>query len=108
MTTRTPQRKPWLHGPSGIWCARMDGKRHYLDRDPAAAEKKLKQLLQDRRRGNTALRKWLEAPISDLADAFLSDVKARKAQATYRSYQSMLELALTHLGQPCESVTFAR
>jgi len=38
MPSRPQQRKPWFHAPSGFWCAQIDGKRHYLDRDPATAQ----------------------------------------------------------------------
>jgi integrase/recombinase XerC len=98
MSVRPQQRKPWFHAPSGFWCAQIDGKRHYLDRDPDAAQRKLKKLLQDKQRGDAGLREWLDAPFSDLADIFLDDVKARKAPATYRSYREMLELAQQHMG----------
>ncbi len=98
MSARPQQRKPWFHAPSGFWCAQIDGKRHYLDRDPEAAQRKLKKLLQDRQRSDAGLREWLDAPFSDLADVFLDDVKARKAPATYRSYREMLELAQQHMG----------
>src|SRR5262245_31397329 len=98
MSARTPQRKPWLHAPSGFWCAQIAGKRHYLDRDPGAAQRKLKKLLQEQRRGDAGQQEWLDAPFSDLADEFLDDVQARRAEATYRSYREMLELAQQHLG----------
>src|SRR5262245_26368292 len=93
-----PKRKPWYRAPSGFWCAQIDGKRHYLDRDRGAAERKLKKLLQDKRRGDAGQKEWLDAPFADLADEFLDDVKARKKPATYRSYQEMLELTRQHLG----------
>ncbi len=98
MSSRPQQRKPWFHAPSGFWCVQIDGKRHYLDRDPEAAKRKLKKLLQDKKRGDADQQEWLDAPFSDLADAFLDDVQARKAPATYRSYREMLELAQQHMG----------
>jgi hypothetical protein len=98
MSARSQPRKPWFHTPSGFWCAQIDGKRRYLDRDPDTAQRKLKKILMDRRRGDAGLKEWLDAPFSDLADAFLDDVKARRAPATYRSYQEMLELAQEHMG----------
>lgn len=82
MPARPSTRLPWFHAPSGFWCAQIAGKRHYLDRDPIAAQRKLKQLLQAKRRG---LQEWLDAPFSDLAVEFLTDIKARKAPATYSS-----------------------
>src|SRR5262249_49820647 len=87
MSARPPQRKPWFHAPSGFWCAQIAGKRHYLDRDPVVAQRKLKKLLDDLRRGGGARREWLDLPLPDLADEFLEGVKARKAPATYLSYQ---------------------
>lgn len=98
MSARSQQRKPWFHAPSGFWCAQIAGKRHYLDRDPDTAQRKLKKLLQDQKRGDAGLQAWLDALFSDLADEFLDDVKARRSAATYSSYQEMLELAQTHLG----------
>src|SRR5262245_35388407 len=98
MSVRPSVRKPWFHAPSGFWCAQIAGKRHYLDRDPGVAQRKLKKLLQDQRRGVATHREWLDAFFSDLADEFLDDVKARKKPATYRSYNEMLELAQKHLG----------
>ncbi len=97
MSARPPQRKPWFHAPSGFWCAQIAGKRHYLDRDPVVAQRKLNKLLAERQRGGDG-RQWLDAPFSDLADQFLDDVKARRAWITYRGYREMLELAQTHLG----------
>jgi hypothetical protein len=46
------RREPWFHASSAFWCAQINGKRHYLDRDPAIAEKKLNKLLQDLKRGD--------------------------------------------------------
>lgn len=97
MSARNEQRKPWFHAPSGFWCAQVAGKRHYLDRDPDVAQRKLKKLLQEQMRGGPQT-EWLGAYFSDLADEFLDDVKARKKPATYRSYTEMLTLAQKHLG----------
>src|SRR5262249_9760980 len=97
-SARPKLRKPWFHAPSGFWCAQIAGKRHYLDRDPGVAERKLKKLLAEQRRGAADHHEWLDAPFPDLADEFLDDVKARRSPATYRSYQEMLELAQKHLG----------
>jgi integrase len=90
-------RKPWFHAPSGFWCAQIAGKRHYLDRDPVAAKRKLNRLLAEQRSGTAGTRDWLDAAFSDLADAFLDDVKARRAAATYGNYHDMLEMAMTQL-----------
>lgn len=98
MSARQPQRKPWFHAPSGFWCAQIHGKRHYLDRDPDVATRKLKKLLQDEKRGDACKQEWLDAFFSDLADEFLDDVKARKKPRTYGSYKEMLTLAQKHLG----------
>jgi integrase len=98
MSARSPQRKPWFHATSGSWCAQIAGNRHYLDRDPAVAARKLKKLLQEQRRGNAGKQEWLDAYFADLADEFLDDVKARRKPATYRNYKDMLTLAQKHLG----------
>jgi hypothetical protein len=98
MSARPQQRKPWFHAPSSFRCAQIAGKRHYLDRDPQAAQRKLKKLLLDKRRGDAGQKEWLDAPFADLADEFLDDVKAQKKPATYRTYQEMLELAQQHMG----------
>src|SRR5262245_61745305 len=98
MSARTSPRKPWLHAPSGFWCAQVAGKRHYLDRDRARAQRALNRLLAERRGGAAGGPRWYDAPFADLADEFLEDVKTRRAPLTYKSYREMLELALTHLG----------
>jgi integrase len=98
MSARPQQRKPWFHAPSGFWCAQIAGRRHYLDRDPAVAQRKLNKLLQEQKRGDAPHREWLDAYLTDLADHFLDDVKARKHPTTYRSYREMLALAWKHLG----------
>jgi integrase len=92
------RRKPWFHAPSGFWCAQIAGKRHYLDRDQVASQRKLNRLLAEQKTGSAGDRDWLDAPFSDLVDEFLDDVKARRAVATYSNYHDMLELALNHLG----------
>src|SRR5262245_15058517 len=98
MSATARERKPWFHAPSGFWCAQIRGKRHYLDRDPVVAARKLKKRLQDERRGDAGRQEWLDAYFSDLADEFLDDVKARKKPRTYDSYKEMLTLAQKHLG----------
>ncbi len=79
MSPRPSPRKPWFHSPSGFWCAQIQGQRHYLDRDPVAAQRKLNKLLQEQKRGEGGCRAWLDAPFADLADEFLDDVQARRA-----------------------------
>jgi integrase len=108
MSARPSPRKPWFHAPSGFWCAQIAGKRHYLDRDPAVAQRKLRKLLQDQKRGDAARREWLDAYFSDLADEFLDDVQARRKPATFRSYKEMLELAQRHLGTQRRVGEFAK
>ena len=31
--SRKPSGRPWLHSPSGYWCATVDGQRAYLDKE---------------------------------------------------------------------------
>ena len=54
MSARPQKRKPWFHAPSGFWCAQIAGKRHYLDRDPGVAQRKLNKLLQEDHRPRIA------------------------------------------------------
>jgi hypothetical protein len=42
--SRKPTNKPWLHTPSGYWCATVASERAYLDKDYRAACRKLKSL----------------------------------------------------------------
>src|SRR5262245_9382900 len=65
MSARPSPRKPWLHAPSGFWCAQIAGKRHYLDRDPGIAQRKLLKLLQEQKRGDAAQRHWLDGFFAD-------------------------------------------
>jgi integrase len=98
MSARPSPRKPWFHAPSCFWCAQIAGRRHYLDRDPGVARRKLKKFLQDQLRGDVGRREWLDAFFSDLADEFLDDVRTRRKPSTYRGYREMLELAQRRLG----------
>jgi integrase len=98
MSPRSTPRKPWFHAPSGFWCAQVAGKRHYLDRDPDKAQRKLNKLLADRQRRRAGQPDWLDAPLVQLADTFLDDVKNRKCAGTYADYRNLLERARTYLG----------
>ena len=73
--------EPWLHRPSGYWCKKIGGIRHYLSRDYQTAKLKLRCM----RDGNSdsLTRDWLEAPFASLADEYLEDVKTRRASGTY-------------------------
>ena len=66
--------EPWPHKPSGFWCKKIQGKRHYLDRDYKAAKRKLRKILDAIARGESNSRDWLEAPFCTLADEFLTDI----------------------------------
>jgi hypothetical protein len=74
------------------WEATLPGPR------PHAAQRTLKKLSQEKRRGDAGQKEWLDAPFSDLADEFLDDIKARRKPTTYGSDQEMLELAQQHMG----------
>jgi integrase len=91
--------KPWLHKASGFWCVTLAGKRSYLDKDYRTACRKLKSLRSqaDRERAN-GHRDWLDAAFSELADEFLSDIKARKKAGTYRNFRYCLLRALKIIG----------
>ena len=51
--------EPWLHGASGLWCKKVAGKLHYLDRDHKVAKRKLAKLLRDNDRQVAGARDWL-------------------------------------------------
>lgn len=95
---RKPTVRPWLHAPSGFWCATINGKRVYLDRDARVAERKLRQLRTEQKRNSGVLRDWLQASFAELADEFLSDLKARRKPGTYEQARYCLLRALTTLG----------
>lgn len=95
---RKPTARPWLHAPSGFWCATLNGKRVYLDRDASAAERKLRQLRTEQKRNGGVLRNWLDETFAELADEFLSDMKARRKQATYEQARFALVRALRIVG----------
>ena len=95
---RKPSDKPWMHGPSGFWCATVNGSREYLDRDEKVAGRKLKSLRRKAKHPQPANRDWLDATFSELADEFLDDVKARKPALTYRSFRYKTLRALRILG----------
>ena len=95
---RRPAERPWLHKASQMWCITLDGKRQYLDRDYRVACRKLKKLRADQERARQGGREWLDAPFPDLADEFLTDVKARRAAGTYRNYREQLLRAMKAFG----------
>lgn len=95
---RKPSSKPWLHEASGFWCATVAGKREYLDRDYRVACRKLKALRNKKKREQAGGREWLDAAFAELADEFLSDIKARKQPATYSGFRYRLRRALEILG----------
>lgn len=95
---RKPTARPWLHAPSGFWCATVNSKRVYLDRDARVAERKMRQLLTEQKRNNGSLRNWLDATFAELADEFLSDLKARRKPTTYEHARYALLRALRILG----------
>jgi integrase len=90
--------KPWLHQASGFWCATVGGKRQYLDRDYKEACRKLRQLIAEAKKNENGCREWCDAPFPDLADEYLSDVKARRAPGTYRNYREQLVRAMRIFG----------
>jgi hypothetical protein len=63
MSARPTTPKPWFHAPSGFLCAQVHSKRHYLDRDPDKAQRKLNTLLADQRRRRAGQPDWLDAPV---------------------------------------------
>lgn len=95
---RKPADKPWLHKSSQMWCITLDGKRQYLDRDYKVACRKLRKVRADQERLRQGGREWLDAQFADLADEFLTDVKARRAAGTYRNYREQLLRAMRAFG----------
>lgn len=96
-------RKPWLHEATGIWCTSDHGKRLYLDRDYKVACRKLREFLSERKRREQLERQgvsedWLDRPLLELAEEYLSDIKARKKPNTYEGYRYRLLRALSLLG----------
>lgn len=85
--------KPWFHTASGFWCVSRGGKRVYLDRDRAKAQRALNKLLADERQPDASVLAWLEQPFTLLADEFLEDVQARRSPQTYDDYHWSLERA---------------
>ena len=90
--------KPWFHKKSGYWCTSKQGRRIYLDREYRVAAAKLRQLRASDLRVEHGGNEWLDAPFAVLADEFMEDVKARRAEATYQSYRYRLGRALRILG----------
>lgn len=96
--SRKPSDKPWLHANSGYWCATVNGKREYLDKDYKLACRKLRASRARQNRQEAGDRDWLEAPFAQLADEYLADVQARRKALTYESCRYRLLRALKVLG----------
>ena len=96
MPGRSP--RPWFHKKSGYWCTSKRGRRIYLDKDYNVAASKLRALRVDDERENQCGTEWLDAPFVRLADEFMEDIKARRAEATYSGYRYRLRRALRILG----------
>jgi integrase len=90
--------KPWHHAKSGFWCATIDGKREYLDKDYKVACRKLKELRNKVKREEAGGKEWLDVPFAELADEYLADTKARRKSTTYVSARYRLLRALKILG----------
>jgi integrase len=91
--------EPWPHKASGFWCKKINGKVEYLSRDYSTAKRRLRQMIDAAKRGQSLTREWLEAPFSDLADEYLNDVKARRAAGTYENYRLQLLRAIRIMGR---------
>jgi len=105
---RKPSQKPWLHAPKGYWCATVAGRRVYLDRDYQVAVRKLRQLRTEQKRNSGVVRNWLDATFAELADEFLSDLKARRKATTYDQARHALLRALRVLGSRIRVVEVRR
>lgn len=90
--------KPWLHKPSGYWCATIAGKRIYLDVDYKVACRKLIELRAKEQREIAGGKEWLDAPFANLANEYLSDLQKRRKPGTYRAVRYRLLRALRLLG----------
>ena len=95
---RKPSDKPWLHKSSGFWCATVNKRREYLDRDFKLACRKLKALRNPTNQAASLSRDWLDATFAELADEFLTDLKDRKGEESCSSYRYRLLRALKVLG----------
>lgn len=95
---RKPSSRPWFHQGTGFWCATVQGKREYLDKDFQAACRKLKVRRDRGRREQAGGREWLDTTFSLLADEYMADIKARKKPATYTAVRYRLLRAFRILG----------
>ncbi len=106
--SRKPSNRPWLHSPSGYWCATIDGQRKYLDKDYKAACRRLKALRAQAKREDAGGREWLDATFAELANEFLSDRKHHWKPDTYEVTRTRLLSALRILGTKLRVVEFRK
>jgi len=85
---------PWLHEASGFYCKKIAGKLYYLDRDAGIAKRKLAKILREKEHEGSGNRDWLQAPFSELCNAYLDEVKGLREPATYEGYRYRLLRAL--------------
>lgn len=95
---RRPIDRPWLHTASGYWCATIEGRRVYLDRDYKVAERKLRAQLAELKRRAAGASDWLDRSFAEFADRFLDDKQKSCAPSTYEGYKHRLARALRVLG----------
>lgn len=95
---RRPAMRPWLHNPSGFWCATVEGRRVYLDHDYKVACAKLRERLAEAKRRDAGADEWLDRSFAELADKFLDHVHQTRKPATYAAYRARLDRALRILG----------
>ena len=91
--------KPWLQNATGWWCATVNGKRVYLDKDYKVACRKLNILLARKRQESDFERDWLDAPFCKLADEFLEKLRVLRKPGTYTAYRYDLLRAIRVLGK---------
>lgn len=95
--SRRPVDRPWLHKASGQFCATVEGRRVYLDRDYRVACRKLRERIADAKRRAAGADEWLDRPLVELADKFLEHIQQTRKSATYTGYQARLTRALKHM-----------
>jgi len=95
---RRPVDRPWLHNASGFWCATIEGRRVYLDRDYKVAERKLRVQVTELKRRAAGANEWLDRPFAELADRYLDDKLKSCEHSTYEGYKYRLARALQILG----------
>jgi hypothetical protein len=76
----------------------ITGRRKKLDKDFAAACRKLKALRVQAKKGFIGNRNWWDAPFSELADEYLDFIKAKKKPATFYNYRYAILRSLKILG----------